>query len=168
MIPVARKRGASRIICVEPSAERLENTKRLGADVLVNPMKDDVVAAVMDATEGLGADAVFTANPIPATQEQAIHLAKNRARVNFFGGLPSGKSNVTLDTNLIHYKELFIHGTHGSMPYHHKQAVDLIRSGTIDVTPFISHKFPLSRILEGFEAARSQAGMRVVIHPWEE
>ena len=88
-------------------------------------------------TQGLGADVIFTATPVPQMQERAIRMAKNRARINFFGGLPAEASNVTINTNLIHYKELFVHGSHGSLPRQHRKAVELIRSGTIDVLSLI-------------------------------
>jgi L-iditol 2-dehydrogenase len=92
-------------------------------------------------------------------------MAKNRARVNFFGGLPKDRSLVTLDTNIIHYKELFVHGAHGSLPRHHQQAMALINSGAIDMKRFISHRFALDQINEAIHTAESHAGMRVIINP---
>jgi len=110
---------------------------------------------------------VLTACPSPEAQVDAIAMAKNRARVNFFGGLPKDKSNVTLDTNLIHYKELFVMGAHGCVPRHHRQAVDLIASGAVDMPRYISHRFPLEEIAEAFAMSESHAGLRVVVHPNE-
>jgi L-iditol 2-dehydrogenase len=72
---------------------------------------------------------------------------------------------VTIDTNLIHYKELCVLGAHGAMPRHHLKAVELIRSGTINMKPFISHEYPLENITEAFEKAKSRSCMRVVIKP---
>ncbi len=80
-------------------------------------------------------------------------------------GLPKGKSQVTLDTNVIHYKELFIMGAHGCVPRHHQMAVGLIASGAIQMRRYISHRFPLDRAAEAFAAAESHAGMRVVVNP---
>ncbi len=92
-------------------------------------------------------------------------MAKNRARVNFFGGLPKDRAIVPLDTNLIHYKELFVHGAHGSLPRHHQQAVELINNGIIDMSKFISHRFPLERIEEAIRVAESHEGLRVIVNP---
>lgn len=165
MIPVVKRMGAARVICVERSPERQETAKRNGADVIINPSACDIVEAVIDVTEGLGADVIFTATPVPEMQERAIRMAKNRARINFFGGLPADASNVMINTNLIHYKELFVHGSHGSLPRQHRKAVELIRSGTIDVRPFITHSFSLDDIQKAFDTASSRACMRVVVHP---
>ena len=165
IIGVALKMGATKVIVVQRSRPRLEMARKFGADVYICSAEEDPVARVIEETGGLGADVVLTACPSPEAQVDAIAMAKNRARVNFFGGLPKGKSNVTLDTNVIHYKELFIMGAHGCVPRHHKQAVDLIASGAVDMGDFISHRFPLEQAEAAFGAAESHAGMRVVVKP---
>jgi len=123
------------------------------------------VTAVLEETDGLGADVIYTSCPSPKAQVDAIHMAKNRAYINFFGGLPKDASKVTLDTNIIHYKELFITGAHGAMPIHHSRAVELIASGRIDVKPFITHNFPLEEIMDAFAMAEGHSGLRVVVNP---
>ena len=92
-------------------------------------------------------------------------MAKNRARINFFGGLPKTKEQVILNTNIIHYKELFITGAHGAMPVHHQKAIELISSNTIDVTPFISRIYSLDDVEEAFAFAEGHEGMRVIVKP---
>lgn len=165
IIEVARKMGASKIIVVQRSRPRLEMAKKFGADVYICSSEEDGVARVMEETGGLGADVIITSNPSPDAQVDAINMAKNRARVNFFGGLPKNKSMVTLDTNIIHYKELFVHGAHGAMPVHHQKAVDFIASGMINAKNYISHNFKLEDILNAFAAAEGHSGMRVIVNP---
>jgi len=157
--------GATKIIVVELSKERLETARKFGADVCICPADEDAVERVLEETGGLGADVVYTANSVPQTQVDAVLMAKNRARVCFFGGLAKDKSLVTLDTNIIHYKELFVHGAHGSMPAHHMQAVNLIASGKIDMKKFISHRYPLDEIRTAIKSAETYEGLRVVINP---
>ena len=165
IIEVVRRMGATKVIVVQRSRPRLEMARQFGADVYICGAEEDAVARVLDETGGLGADVILTACPSPQAQVDAIHMAKNRARVNFFGGLPKDKSQVTLDTNVIHYKELFIMGAHGCVPRHHQMAVDLIASGAIQMRRYISHRFPLDRTAEAFAVAESHAGMRVVVNP---
>ncbi len=165
IIEVARKMGASKIIVVQRSRPRLEMARKFGADVYICSSEEDAVARVLEETGNLGAGVVITANPSPEAQVDALKMARNRARVNFFGGLPKDKSLVTLDTNIIHYKELFVHGAHGQVPRHHQKAVDLISSGAIDMNKYISHRFSLDDIHEAFKVAESHAGMRVMVNP---
>lgn len=165
IIEVARKMGASKIIVVQRSKHRLEMAKKFNADVYISSSEEDSVSRVLQETGGLGADVVITSCPSPEAQIDALNMAKNRGRINLFGGLPKGNSNITIDANIIHYKELFVHGAHGSMPRHHRKALELIASGTIDAKLFISHNFSLDEIHEGFRVAEGKEGMRVVINP---
>jgi len=166
IVEVAKKMGAAKVILVQRSRGRLEMAmKTVSADVFVCSSEEDSIKRVLDETDGLGADVIFTACPSLEAQQDAITMAKNRAIVNFFGGLPKDKEQVTLNTNVIHYKELFVTGAHGAMPIHHMKAVELISSGTIDVTPFITEKFPLDQVNEAFKAAEGHKGMRVIVQP---
>jgi len=165
VIETARKMGAGKIIVVQRSRPRLENARRFNADVYVCSAEEDPVGRVKDETDGLGADVILTACPSPEAQVDAIEMAKNRGRVNFFGGLAKDRSVVSLDTNKIHYKELLVTGAHGSMPRHHRQALDLIADGVIDMGQYISHRFPLGQIADAFAVAESHAGMRVIVNP---
>ena len=163
---VAKMMGAAKVILVNRSRPRLDIAKKLDvADVYLCSGEVDIKEQIMKESAGLGADVIFTANPSPESQSDAILLAKNRARINFFGGLPKDKSMVTLDTNVIHYKELFITGAHGSMPIHHGQAVDLIASGKMNVKKFATHSFPLDEIGKAFAAAEGHTGLRVIVKP---
>jgi L-iditol 2-dehydrogenase len=166
IIPIAYMSGAAKVIVVQRSRPRMEAARKFGADVYICSSEEDAIARILDETGGLGADVIFTANPTPQSHADALKMAKNRARINLFGGLPAG-SSVTLDTNIIHYKELFVMGAHGSLPRHHRQAIDLIASGRPDIKPYISHRFPLDKIGEAFAAAEGHQGMRVVVKPWE-
>lgn len=165
IIEVARRMGATKIIVVQRSRPRLEMAKKFGADVYICSSEEDGVARVLEETAGLGADVVITANPSPEAQVDALKMAKNRARINLFGGLPKSKSQVTLDTNIIHYKELFVHGAHGALPIHHQKAVELIASGAVKVKNYISHRFSLEDIRQAFAAAEGHEGMRVIVKP---
>ena len=163
---VAKLMGASKTILINRSRPRLDIAQKLGiADRTVCAQETDIIEAVLAETGGLGADVIFTSSPSPQAQVDAVKMAKNRARINFFGGLPKDKSLVTLDTNLIHYKELFITGAHGSMPIHHARALSLIADGLIDVKPFITHHFSIDKIHEAFDAAEKHAGLRVIVNP---
>jgi L-iditol 2-dehydrogenase len=165
LVEISKKMGA-RVILVQRSRPRLEIARGFGnADVYICSNEEDAIKRVLEETGGLGADVVITCNPSPEAQVDAIYMAKNRARVNFFGGLPKDRSLVTLDTNIIHYKELFVHGAHGSLPRHHQKALDLINNGTINMKRYISHRFPLTHIEEAIRTAESHVGMRVIVTP---
>ncbi|MDR2374176.1 MAG: alcohol dehydrogenase catalytic domain-containing protein [Bifidobacteriaceae bacterium] len=165
IIPVAKAHGARRVIVIQRSPARAEMARRFGADVVITTGGADPVGAVLDLTDGLGAHLVITANPSPSTHADAIAMARNRGRVNLFGGLPAN-SRIELDTNLIHYKELTVSGAHGSLPPHHRRALEMIASGLVRVGDLITHRFSLDQTPEAFAAAQNRAGGRVVVEPW--
>lgn len=164
IIEIVKLMGATKIIVVEMDAERLEAAREFAGDVFLNPNTCDVRQRIMDETDGMGADVVITACPSGAAQVQALDYAKNRGRVNFFGGLAHG-TTITIDSNIIHYKELFVHGTHGSLPRHHAKAVELIASGKLDAAKLISHRLPLDEINRGIAISENKQGKRVIINP---
>ena len=53
-------------------------------------------------------------------------MAARQGRISFFGGLPKDNPVISLDSNLVHYRELMIIGANGSSPAHNKQALRLI------------------------------------------
>lgn len=163
---VAKEMGASKVIVVNRSRHRLEIAKKLGVgDVYVCAGEEDAVQRVMEETDHLGANVVFTANSSPASQGDALRMAVNRARVNFFGGLAKDLGAVSIDTNIIHYRELLVTGSHGAMPHQHAAAVDMIASGRIDISKFRTQEFALENILEAFQAAEDHNGLRVIVKP---
>lgn len=164
MAAVARLRGAAKIVVVDKNERRARASLEYGANGYIWSGEADPVEQVMKLTGGAGADVVLTACPVASTHLQAIEMAGHRARVNLFGGLPAG-TTITLEPNKIHYKEMFVMGSHGSTPRQHKLALDLIASGKIDISRFITHRFPLEDIRLAFRAAEEQNGMKVIVNP---
>jgi L-iditol 2-dehydrogenase len=157
--------GVTKTLVVNRSRPRLEIAKTFGVDVTICSSEENTVERVLEETHGEGANIIITACPSPEAQAETLHYAAHRARINLFGGLPKGKSLVPIDTNVLHYREIFLFGSHGAVPSHLKKAIDLIASGKIDMKKYISHTFPLESALEAFKAAEDKVGMRVVLKP---
>jgi L-iditol 2-dehydrogenase len=164
---LARRMGAVNVILAQRSRARLEIAEKLGVDLLVCTAEEDLKERVMAETDGLGADVIVTACASPEAQMHSIELAKNRGRINFFGGLPKGTPPIQLDSNRIHYGELLVTGSHGCVPRHHRIALDLLASGAVDVKPLITHRVGLDDILKGFEIVENRTGMKVIVEPWQ-
>jgi L-iditol 2-dehydrogenase len=161
-IMLARARGAARVIVADVSAERLAMAGRFGPDALVDASASDPVAEVRRLTGGRGADVVITANPVPASQVQAVEMARKGGRVLLFGGLPPEQSRPGLDTNRIHYHALHVMGTTIFAPRHHAQALDLLAGGRVDADSLVTHRLPLERFSEGAAAALEGRALKVV------
>lgn len=164
-LQMSRLAGASRVIIADIVAARLAMARTLGADETIDTTKDDLVATVMTLTGQRGADVVITACPSPEVQTQAVELAADHGRINFFGGLPAGSEHVELDSNQIHYNELTVTGSHGCCTYHCREALELQGSGAIDLKPLITNVFELPQANEAMAAALAGEGLKTIIRP---
>jgi L-iditol 2-dehydrogenase len=162
---LAKIRGARKVILVDVLEHRLELARAFAADVLLNGEREDVTARVREETGGAGASVVIVAAPSARAQEQALTLAAKRGRVSFFGGLPKNNPCASLNSNLIHYRELFIMGAYGSMPRHNGMALDLLASGRINAASLIGLVVPLEQLMDGFEAAAQGRVLKIVVRP---
>ena len=165
-VRLARALGATKVMLADVNGGRLH----LSADV-VKPdraidMSSEVLAAiVLEETEGIGPSVIITAAPAGVAQEQAIAMAAPGGRVSFFGGLPKDKPLITVDSNVVHYKELILAGANGSSPAQNAEALALIASGKVPVADLITHRLPLSQVEDAIHAVTSGEAIKVVIKP---
>ena len=161
---LARLSGAKRVILVDMVQERLDLVKAdIEADYFINAGKEDLKKVMMDITENQGAEVVIVAAPSGKAQEDALAIVAKRGRLNLFGGLPKTKPTATFMSNTIHYSEIFVHGSYGSVARQQKKALELFSSGQIDARKFVSFTFPLDKILDGYKVTEEKKGHRVVI-----
>ncbi len=170
-VNLARKLCAGNVFLVEISDTRLAVARRLlekigtPPDDYINAADDELVDRILTETKGRGADLVVTACPSPQAQSQSVRMVAKRGKVNFFGGLPRNSSVIPLDTNMVHYKECLLAGTHGSAPRHNLAALTLMSSGAVPADDYVTHTLPLERIMDGIDLARSGVGLKIVMEP---
>ena len=165
-VRLARARGAATVILIDLNPERLAAAAALvHPDHTVATADQNPVAAVLEITAGRGADVVITAAASGAAQEQGLQMLARRGRLSLFGGLPKDAPNITVDANLVHYRELTLVGVNGSTPAHNKQALELIASGAVPVADLITHRLPLDQVLEGIEIVARGDAIKVTIEP---
>jgi L-iditol 2-dehydrogenase len=163
-IAVAHARGA-KVILSEPSAERREMAAPFQPDAVIDPFKEDVIVRVRELTGGLGADIVVCANPIAATQTQAIEMVRKGGRVVLFGGLPKANKMVSFDSNRIHYDEIEVVGAFSYHPIFHEQALDVLQRGLIDGNIVITHIFSLDEVDQAFQASANGQALKAIVKP---
>ncbi len=159
---LARVRGAATVILADVSPARLALCSAFEVNHLVDASTVDLVSEVCRLTSGRGADVVITANPVPASQVQALEMTRKGGRVLLFGGLPPEQARPGLDTNLVHYNALRVMGTTIFAPRHHAQALGLLAGGRIDAAGLVTHRLPLERFNEGAAAALEGRALKVV------
>jgi len=161
-VVIAKGRGA-RVIVSEPSKSRREMVQRFQPEVIIDPLTEDLGARVRQMTGGVGADVVICANPVAATQTQAVEIVRKAGRVVLFGGLPKANPMTCLDANRIHYGEIEVVGAFSYHPSFHELALNLLHCGFIPVSSVITHTFPLEETQGAFEIAASGSALKVMV-----
>ena len=161
-VAVAKARGA-RVILSEPVENRREMAQRFEPEAIVDPFHEDLDARVRQLTAGVGADIVICANPVAATQTQAVEIVRKGGRVVLYGGLPKANPMTYLDANRIHYGEIEVVGAFSYHPSFHELALEVLARGLIPADCLITHTFPLKSIQEAFETAASGDALKVMV-----
>jgi len=87
---------------------------------------------------------------VPEAWQEAVELVRKGGTVNFFGGC-AADTQVTLDTNRIHYSDITLRATFHHTPAICREALALIASGRFQAGAFITghaHLYELNRVFE--------------------
>jgi L-iditol 2-dehydrogenase len=158
---VARSRGA-RVIVADMKAARLAVAAKLGAHDVVDASVVNSRDAVLELTGGRGADAVIVTVGVPAVISSAFTMVARNGTVNLFAGTHP-KGVIELNPDVPHYDQVAITGSHDFIPNDFATALRLLSFGIVDVMPLVSHRFPLSSIVDAFETTRQQEGLKSLI-----
>ena len=163
-VAIARSLGAWKVVAVEPNAYRRAKAGEMGADVVIDPAERDPVAAVMDLTNGVGAEVVLEMSGNARAIDQGTRMLARGGRMSMLG-LPDGP--VTLDLNdQVIFKEARLQGITGREMFRTwQQTTTLLSTGRVDVAPVITHHFDLERFDDAFETTASGQSGKVILLP---
>lgn len=163
----AKLKGASLIIAVESDPVRTAMSKRMGADIVINHEKTDVVAEIRRLTSGEGVDVAIEALGTQPTFESALRVLRAGGTLSSLG-VYSGKLAIPVEpfaAGLGDQKIITTLCPGGKERM--RRLIELVRHGRLDLTPLLTHTFPLSRIVEAYElfGARREGVIKVAIKP---
>ena len=168
-VAAARAMGAGKIFVTARHKHQAELAKLLGADEALTPDDPLLKEAVLDATEGRGAD--ITLETVGGNSGDTIHqsldITRHIGRIVILGCF---FTPVPIDFLRCHVRE---HDIITSICYSildgkhdYEVAIDLMNSGRVDLKNMVTHKFALSDIQRGFEIAsnKGSGSIKVQIH----
>jgi threonine 3-dehydrogenase len=163
-VGICRATGARQVVAVEPNEFRQDLAKRMGADVVVDPSQRDPVEAVMEATDGHGAEVVLEMSGVPKVIDQGTRMLTGGGRIALLG-LPTEPVSLELTDNVI-FKEARIFGVTGRELFRTWEVTStLLATGMVDPSPVITHRFGLSDYEQAFEAMASGRTGKVILTP---
>jgi threonine dehydrogenase-like Zn-dependent dehydrogenase len=152
----AKLLGATRIIAVESVPARMEMSRRLGADEVIDFRATDAVEAIREATGGRGVDVAIEALGTQQTFESALRVLRPGGTLSSLG-VYSGKLSLPLDAFAAglgdhHIVTTLCPGGKERM----RRLLEVVGSGRVDLRPLVTHRFPLDRIEEAYDLFANQ------------
>jgi threonine 3-dehydrogenase len=161
-VGVARAAGAALVLASDLNDRRLAIARTMGAHHTLNPSREDVVARVKELTGGEGADLVCEMSGHPSGHRQALLAARPGGRVNLLG-TPSQTTEVDFARDVI-FKGLTLYGVTGRRLYGTWQTMfRLLRAGSFDPGPVITHRFRLEQIAEAIQVIKDGEAGKVIL-----
>lgn len=162
---LAKMSGAGKIIMVEIAEERAKIAERMIPGIyMINPKEQNTVDEVMKITGGRGANVVITALSVPSCHTEAQQIAAKMGRISLFGGI-AGDGKGYIDSNLIHYKELAVHGVHATTPAYMRQILGYVSEGKLDLEKYVTKVVKLEDIVSGFECIIKENALKILVQP---
>jgi threonine dehydrogenase-like Zn-dependent dehydrogenase len=162
----AKLMGATLIIGVDGDEIRLAMSKRMGADVALDYRAVDIIAEVKRLTGG-GADVAIEALGTQQTFESALRSLRPGGTLSSLG-VYSGKLEIPYDAFAAGLADNRIVTTlcPGGKE-RMRRLMEVVRSGRVDLTPLLTHTFPLDEIADAYElfGSRGDGVLKVAIKP---
>ena len=162
MLQLSRLAGAAKVALLEPVESKREVGKKLGADICIDPIHEDVKARLKE--EGMTwVNTVIECVGRPSTIEHAIDIAGNKAVVMMFG-LTKPDETISVKPFEIFRKELVLKASYIN-PYTQKRALDLIDSGRLDVSSMVYEVADLDELADILSNPELRAKGKYIISP---
>ena len=154
---VARAQGAGKVLMADVVPYRLDFAQEVLGAIPINSKEQDLQKGVMDATD-IGCDIVIDA--VGNQLGSAINLARRAGTVILFGLRPNDTQQVS-QYHITRYDLNVMGAFVGLNPF--VQTINLLESRRINPSQLITHKLPLSALMQGVDLMRSGQAMKVLV-----
>lgn len=162
MAQVAHLKTPKKLVVIDLVDARLELAREYGADVVINPQRDDTRAIIDSLTDGYGCDVYIETTGAPVGVTQGLDLIRKLGRFVEFSVFGS---DTTADWSIIgDRKELDLRGAHLG-PYCYPIAIDLLARGLVTSKGIVTHGFGLQEWDQAISIANSLASIKVLLKP---
>ena len=163
----AKLRGASTIVTVDSVGKRLEISRKMGADVVINYKDTDPIKAIMDLTQGRGVDVAIEALGTQHTFESCLRILRPGGVLSSLG-VYSGKLSLPLDAfaaGLGDYRIVTTLCPGGKERMRRLMAI--VAAKRVDFAPMVTHRFSLEEIEKAYDLFANQRDgvLKVAITP---
>ena len=165
-IAVLRTIGARKIIASEVSDFRLKYAEKMGADIIINPLNEDLEKIVMEETKGKGVDILLEMSGAEAALRSGLKVVTPGGRVSLLGIY---NKEIAIDWNeLVTFKGIRIYGITGRrmfQTWYQVKGLLEIKEFRNKIKTLITHELKMRDINKGMEFLRSKEAIKIVLDP---
>jgi threonine dehydrogenase-like Zn-dependent dehydrogenase len=154
---VLKRQGAARVILSEPEAARAEIGRKLGADIIINPLKEDLTEKVLEHTNGMGASIYLEATGLPEVVYPAIEqiVWEGRTLNSTIVVVARADAKMPVTGEVLQVRRARIvgaqgHSGHGTFP----RVIEAMASG-MNMLPMITKEIRLDEVPENIVMLRT-------------
>jgi L-iditol 2-dehydrogenase len=152
--------NASPLFAIDIESSKLDIAKKFGAEVILNPAKDNLIKEVLARTNSRGIDQAFEAVGIEPTVNNAIEVVRKGGKVVLVGNL---SANINFPLQSVVTREIKVLGS-CAIRGEYETVLQLINAGKLKVDEMISAVAPLSEGADWFKRLHNkEAGLKKVI-----
>ncbi|XP_063712975.1 sorbitol dehydrogenase-like [Symsagittifera roscoffensis] len=161
---VASASGATDIVCTDIDDKRLEMAKQCGATHVINVRgltNEGAVEQIRIMLGGHKADKAIECSGAQPSVKLAIHSVKASGTVVLVGMGPYDEIKIpvmTMSTREIDIRGIFRYANC------YPAALELVKSGKVDIKKLVTHRFPIEKTVEAFETTLRGEGIKIVIN----
>jgi 2-desacetyl-2-hydroxyethyl bacteriochlorophyllide A dehydrogenase len=161
MVGAIRLKNPRTLVVLDIKDDRLALAKKFGADIIINPSKENAVGKIVDMTEGYGCDVYIEATGHPGSVRQGLEAIR---KMGTFVEFSVFKDMTLADWSIISdRKELNLYGSHLS-PYCYETVIEWISDGKLPTEGVVTHKLSLENWQKGFELAeKGDNSLKVIL-----
>lgn len=163
-IAVARACGATQVFAIEVNEHRRNIAKKMKADFVLDPTKDDVKTIVMDNTGGTGVDVLLEMAGHPDAIKLGFQILRLGGRVSLLG-IPSRPVELNFAEDII-FKGATVLGINGRRMYQTwYQMQALLKAGKLDLHPVITDRMAMKDFSKGMDRLKSGESSKILLYP---
>jgi threonine 3-dehydrogenase len=163
-IAVARACGAAKVFAVEVNAHRRSVATQMGADLALDPVNDNVVQRICEATGNTGVDVLLEMSGVQSAMALGFEVLRTGGRASLLG-IPSKPVELDFARDII-FKGATVLGINGRKMFETWfQMEALLAANKLHLEPVITHRLRLDQFADAMKLLESGDAIKVVLKP---
>lgn len=159
-VAICRFVGARHVVITDVNDYRLDLAKKMGATRTVNVSRENLRDVMQSLGMSEGFDVGLEMSGSGPAFRTMLEVMNHGGKIAMLG-IPPGE--MAIDWNLVVFKGLFIKGIYGREMYETWYKMSALLQSGLDLTPVITHRFPVDDFEQGFDAMRSGKSGKVIL-----